>query len=176
MTRIVVIAVAIIAAVATADAVRPEARDARVGTEAPAAAPLVVHHSSAGLLAIGSLTRKTVLQNGRAYLSEEEVDDAFPAGSERAPFDIAYAANGPDGIVALAVYKFPESQPARSAIEIWRGHRLVTSFEVPSGAFAGGLGFAAEGRLIAALSSDGLLVHLFTRRGRPAGRQPATSW
>jgi hypothetical protein len=42
--------------------------------------------------------------------------------------------------------------------------------------FAGGLGFAQDGKLVATLSSDGLLVHLFTRDGKPAGRQPATSW
>ena len=177
MTRLVVVAVAILAAVATADAVRRESRERDVEPPAAAAStPLVVHHSSTGLLAIGSFTRNTLLKNGREYLSEEEVDAGFPGVDEVVPFDIAYAASAGDGTVALAVYKFPYGEPARAAIELWRGHRLVSAFEVPSGIFAGGLGFAADGKLVAALSADGLLVHLFTRTGRPAGRQPATSW
>jgi hypothetical protein len=47
---------------------------------------------------------------------------------------------------------------------------------VRSGSFAGGVGFADDGRLVATLSGDGLVVHLYTRDGRSAGRQPATSW
>jgi hypothetical protein len=176
MTKLVVIAVLVLTAVAAADAFRPAAHERRVAEPAGRASPVVVHHASPGFLTVGALTRKRVLRNGREYLSEEEVDSAFPTSLQGTPFDIAYVARAPDGTVALAVYKFPELGAAQAAIELWRGNRLVGFFRVPSGAFAGGLGFDAAGRLVATLSADGLVVHLFTRDGRPAGRQPATSW
>jgi hypothetical protein len=176
MTKLVVLAVLVLTAVAAADAFRPAARERQVAQPAGRATPVVVHHASPGFLTVGALTRKRVLRNGREYLSEEEVDSAFPLSLRGTPFDIAYVASAPDGTVALAVYKFPEIGAAQAAVELWRGDRLVSFFRVPSGVFAGGLGFDSEGRLVATLSSDGLLVHLFTRDGEPAGRQPATSW
>lgn len=177
MTKLVVVAVLVVAAVATADAFRSAPQERRLDGGPPAAEiPLVVHHAVADLVAVGEFTRKRVLRHGREYLSAEAVDAAFPAGLEGIPFDIAYVAEASDGTVALAVYKFPADGPVRPAIELWRDGELLHAFRVPDGIFAGGLGFAQDGRLVAALSADGLLIHLFTRDGRPAGRQPATSW
>lgn len=176
MSRLVVIAVLFLVAIAAADAFRPKAREQVRPPQSPAQTPLVVHRATSGLIAVGALTRKRVLRNGREYLSEEQVDAAFPEPLQGIPFDIAYVATAPDGTVILAVYKFPELGPAQAAVELWRDGRFLRAFIVPPGSFAGGIGFAEEGRLVATLSSDGLLVHLFTRGGRPAGRQPATSW
>ena len=127
-------------------------------------------------MAVGTLTRKRVLDNGQEYLGEDAVDAAFPEGLRGVPYDIAYVARAANGIVALGIYAFPYDGQATSVVQLWRGRSLVSAFQVPSGAFAGGIGFAEEGRLVATLSADGLLVHLFTRSGKPAGRQPATSW
>jgi hypothetical protein len=177
VTKLVVTAVLVLAAVAAADAFRAAPRERPVsGRGLSNREAFVVHHASSGLVAAGSLNRKRVLRNCREYLSAKAVDAAFPVPLENAPFDIAYVAGAADGTVALAVYKFPPNGPARAALELWRGRKLLSAFPVPEGVFAGGLGFAEDGRLVAALSSDGLLVHLFTRDGRPAGREPATSW
>jgi hypothetical protein len=177
MSRIVVIAVLALAALAAADAFRATAHEKTTASATPAPTPVVVHRApSSGLVAVGAYTRKRVLLDGREYLSEEQVDAAYPAPLQGAPFDIAYVARAPDGTVVLAVYKFPELSPAQAGIELWRKSRLVSAFRVRSGSFAGGVGFADDGRLVATLSGDGLVVHLYTRDGRSAGRQPATSW
>lgn len=176
MNRLVVIAVFVLAAVATADAFRSPPREQEAAGSGFGTEPVVVHHASSNIVAVGEVRRRRVFRNGREYLSEDAVDAAFPAPLEGIPFDIAYVAAAEDGTLALGVYKFPSNEPAQAAIELWRDRELVGAFLVPEGIFAGGLGFADEGRLVATLSSDGLLVHLFTRRGRPAGRQPATSW
>ncbi len=171
------IAVLVLAALAAADAFRASPRERTVAKrDLNLAQPVAVHRATSGLIAVGSFTRKSVLKNGREYLTPEEVEGAFPAGLEGVPFDIAYVASASDGTVALAIYRFPYGGPASPLIELWRGHSRVSAFRVPPGAFAGGIGFAAEGRLVATLSSDGLLVNLFTRSGKPAGQQPATSW
>jgi hypothetical protein len=177
MTRLVVLAVLVLAALAAADAFRASPKERTVSDQAVnLVQPVAVHRATSGLIAVGVFTRKRVLKDGRAYLSAEEVGDALPTGIESVPFDIAYVASASDGTVALGIYGFPYGGPASSVIQLWRGHRLVNAFRVPSGAFAGGIGFAEEGRLVATLSSDGLLVHLFTRSGKLAGQQPATSW
>jgi hypothetical protein len=176
MSKLVVIGVFVLVAIAVADAFRGDRREQVIPSAASSQPQVVVHHATSGFIAEGAFTRKRVLRNGREYLSEEEVDAAFPAPLEGIPFDIAYVAQAPDGVVVLAVYKFPELGPVQAAIELWRERKLLRAFKVPPGSFSGGVGFAEEGRLVATLSSDGLLVHLFTRDGRPAGRQPATSW
>jgi hypothetical protein len=177
VTKLVVTAVLVLAALAAADAFRAAPRERAVsGRDLSNRETFVVHRASSALVAAGSFSHERVLRNGREYLSAEAVDAAFPVPLENAPFDIAYVAGTADGTVALAVYKFPSDGPVRAAVELWRGRKLLRAFPVPEGIFAGGLGFAEDGRLVAGLSSDGLLVHLFTRDGRPAGREPATSW
>jgi hypothetical protein len=176
MTKLVVIAVLFLVAIAAADAFRPKAGEHALSSEPHEQAPVVVHRATSGLIAVGAFTRKRVLRNGREYLSEEEVDAAFPAPLLGVPFDIAYVATAPDGTVVLAIHKFPAAGPAQAAIELWRDGRPLRAFIVPPGSFGGGIGFADDGRLVATLSSDGLLVRLFRRDGRPAGQRPATSW
>jgi hypothetical protein len=176
VSKLVVIAVLILAALAAADAFRASPRERTVTVAEAAARPIVVHRATSGLIAVGDLTRKRVMKDGREYLSAEEVDSAFPHELQDIPYDITYVASASDGTVALGIYKFPYGSPARAIVQLWQGHSLEAVFHVPEGAFAGGLGFAEDGKLVATLSSDGLLVHLFTRDGKPAGRQPATSW
>jgi hypothetical protein len=176
MTKLVVAAVLVLATLAAADTFRAGPKERVVSTSASALEPVKVHRATSSLIAVGAFTRKRVLDNGREYLGEDAVDAALPEGLRGVPYDIAYVAKSANGTVALGIYAFPYGGQATSVVQLWRGRSLVSAFEVPSGAFAGGLGFAEEGRLVATLSADGLLVHLFTRSGQPAGRQPATSW
>lgn len=174
MSKLVVIAVVVLAAVATADVFRASPRERALSASLPPQDKLVVHHASSGLVAVGSPTRTRVLWNGHEYLSAERVEAALPEGFEGRAFDVAYVAGAADGTVALGIHAFPQRSTA--AIELWRNGELLSAFRVPAGALAGGLGFADEGRYVAALSRDGLAVYLFRRNGRPAGTASATSW
>jgi hypothetical protein len=176
MTKLVVAAVLVLAALAAADSFRAGSKERTVAMPMSSLEPVTVHRSTSDLIAVGAFTRKRVLENGREYLGEDAVETGFPDGLERVPYDIAYVARASNGIVALGIYAFPYGGPATSVVQLWRDRSLVSAFRVPSGAFAGGIGFAEEGRLVATLSADGLVVHLFTRSGESAGRQPATSW
>jgi hypothetical protein len=177
MSKLVVIAVLVLAALATADAFRPRSEHAAADQRSPAAQVAVVHPiASSGFTAGGESIRNRVLLNGREYLSPGQIAEAFPTPLHGALFSIAHLAAAEDGTLVVAIYGFPRAGEAADGIEIWRHGRLESSFLVPVSTFGGGVGFARDGRLIAGLSGDGLLVHLFTRSGRPAGRQPATSW
>ena len=176
MTKLVVAAVLLLAALAAADTFRAGPKEHVVAASVSASEPLTVHRARSSLIAVGAFTRTRVLDNGREYLGEDAVDAALPEGLRGDPYDIAYVARAANGTVALGIYAFPYEGQATSVVQLWRGSSLVSAFKVPSGAFAGGIGFAEEGRLVATLSADGLLVHLFTHSGQPAGLQPATSW
>jgi hypothetical protein len=179
MTKLVVIAVLALAALATADAFRTRAATSAAGSESTPAPPKerIVHpKTSSGFSAGGKNVHNRVLLNGREYLSPRQLAAAFPTPLPGALFSIAHLAADEDGTLVVAIYGFPGAGEAADGIEIWRHGRLESSFLVPVGTFGGGIGFAAEGRLVAGLSGDGLVVHLFTRRGRPMGQQSATSW
>jgi hypothetical protein len=178
MTKVVVIAVLALAALATADAFRLRAATP-AGDESSVAPPKekIVHpKTSSGFSAGGENIHNRVLLNGREHLSPSQLEAAFPTPLPGGLFSIAHLAADEDGTLVVAIYGFPRPGEAADGIEIWRHGRLESSFLVPVGTFGGGVGFAAEGRLVAGLSGDGLVVHLFTRRGRSAGRQSATSW
>ena len=177
MSRLVLAAVVVLAAIAAADAVRPDGKE-RAAPSAAAAAPArtTVQRASAGYLAVGTFMRKRVLRHGQQYLSSTSVDSAFPSPDVGEPFDISHLATAPDGTLALAVYRFPAKEPAQAGIELWREGRLLGAFAVPPGAFGGGLGFADDGRLVATLLPDGHSVILFTRAGQRVGSVSATTW
>jgi hypothetical protein len=143
--------------VATADALRTAlARDRRGPSSSPAttAAQLVVLGRTAGLRPAGRPFRTRVVRGGgRLYLSQSAVVSAFPSGD--GPIDIDDLSVSPDGTLVLAVRRFPVVGPWRSALELWRGRRLVAAVPVGAGAFAGGIVFAAGGRAIAALDVRG---------------------
>jgi hypothetical protein len=178
MSKLVVIAVLALAALATADGFRTRGATSTGGEPSPAPAKERIVHplTSSGFSAGGETIDNRVLLNGREHLSPGQIADAFPTPLPGAFFSIAHLAADEDGTLVVAIYGFPRPGEAADAIEIWRHGRLESSFLVPVGTFGGGVGFAAEGRLVAGLSGDGLVVHLFTRRGRPAGQQSATSW
>jgi hypothetical protein len=91
-------------------------------------------------------------------------------------FELAYAAEAPDGTVALAAYSFPPDLPPAETIELWLGSELQSSFVVPRGSFGGGLGFSSDGELVATVAPDAGLVTLYDRRGHFAEAVSFTSW
>lgn len=168
MTRLVVLAVAALAAVAVADAFRSNARDARIARPPAAARATVqtlVGGKAAGFREDGPYLQTRVLEpGGREYLSAEAIEQAFPVPVE-GPLDISDVAVAPDGTLVVAVYRFPAYGRARGALELWRDGKLVAAFAVPTGFLGGGLRFSRDGQLVGTLSRDGRLTVL-DRRGR----------
>ncbi len=165
MTRALVAAVIVLAAVAVADSLRSLATaepasgrvEARGRTELVAARPL----RPGG----GGYLEQRVLRDGREVLAAEALKRAFPGGIE-GPIDIAQLALGPDGTLVVGVYSFPSGRAPVGALELWRGSRLVGAFRVPTGWFGGGLAFDRTGELVATFSHDRQLRGVFDRRGR----------
>jgi hypothetical protein len=174
-SRLVVLGVLVIAAVAAADSFRAEANERVVAAERTEGRRLV-GNPAPEYVAEGEMMRTHVNRRGRPYLSAVEIDQAFPAPLEGLPFDVAHVAVAPDGTLALAVYKLPPTGPIRAAVELWHRGELLSAFNVPTGAFGGGLGFTADGRLVATVTPDGHTAVLFSREGERVGRIPVTSW
>jgi hypothetical protein len=143
--RLLVFAVAALAAIAVADTVR--GRGPSTERELLTAPPPAVGLHDAGGFAAAGKPRSRVLRNGRLYLTAEQIDDAFPPPLEGVLFDIGHVASAPDGTVALAIYNFGTAGPPRNVIELWRDGRLVDAFPVPPGTFGGGIGFTENGQL-----------------------------
>jgi hypothetical protein len=172
MTRIVVVAVLALAAVAAADTIRPEALE--TARRAPAPIGELMQHDPASHYALaGSPVRNRVLYRGGEYLSPDQVKRAFPAPLPGALFQIAHLAAKEDGTVAIAIYGFPAGGEPADAIQVWKDGNLEASFLVPPGTFGGGIGFADAGRLIGALSPNRLVLALYTLDGRRAGHRSA---
>jgi hypothetical protein len=174
-SRLVILAVLVLAAVAAADSFRAEANE-RVVPQQRTQGQRLVGNPAPEYVAEGENMRTEVSRRGREYLSAAEIDAAFPAPLEGLPFDIAHLAVAPDGTLALAVYKLPTTGPIRAAIELWRRGELVNAFNVPTGTFGGGLGFTVDGRAVATVTPDGNTAVLFSREGERVGRIPVTSW
>jgi hypothetical protein len=172
MTRLIVVGVLVLTAVAAADTIRPEARERQ--TPAPVAGSELVGHDPASEFALaGSPVHNRVLHRGREYLNPDQVREAFPAALPGALFQIAHLAAKEDGTVVLAIYGFPAGGEAADAIQVWKDGSLEASFLVRPGTFGGGIGFAEEGRLIGAVSPNRLVVTLFTTDGRRVGHSSA---
>jgi hypothetical protein len=168
--RLVVAAVVVLAAIAAADGARRAnsgERSAERAAETGATAPELVAGEALGHVPVGSFTRTSVVRQGREVLGSDEVAAGFPVLRDGL-IDIAHVAVAPDGTLVLAVYRFPWGGGMRPALQLWRDGRLVAAFTVPSGSFAGGLGFSADGALVATYSSDRRSATLFDRRGRRA--------
>jgi hypothetical protein len=176
MTKLVVIAVLVLTAVAAADAIRPQASETTLAEPVRAGERIRHPVTSSGFAPAGPTIHNRVSFRGTEYLSADRIRRAFPAPLPGEMFVIAHLAAAPDGTLVLAVYGFPAAADPVDAIQVWRDGKLESSFLVRPGTFGGGIGFADEGRLIAALSPGGLVVTLFTRNGRFAGHQSATSW
>jgi hypothetical protein len=167
----VVAAVLLLAAIAAADAVRraDSERELHPVPLEAAPAPVLAAAGADGFTAAadGRLTRTRVVRYGQEVLSEDQVDNAFRVPLEESgTFDIAHLAVAPDGTLALAVYEFAGSGNVHAGIELWQGERLIGSFGVPPGSFAGGIGFSADGDLVAAFERGRRQATLFDRSGR----------
>src|SRR4029450_10250748 len=114
MSKLVVAAALVLAALAAADPFRASPSEREVVATSPVSEPVVVHRASSGLIAVGQFTRKSVLKNGREDLSANEIEAGFPVDLKGPPYDIAYVAGASDGTVALGIYKFPYGGPARA--------------------------------------------------------------
>ena len=174
-SRLVILGVLVLVAVAAADAFRAGSSE-RVVPQQRTEGQRLVGNPAPEYVAEGETMRTEVSRRGREYLSAVEIDAAFPAPLEGLPFDVAHLAVAHDGTLALAVYKLPSTGPIRAAVELWREGELVSAFIVPTGTFGGGLGFTADGRAVATVTPDGLTAVLFSREGERVGRIPVTSW
>jgi hypothetical protein len=169
VTRLLVAAVCVLAAAAAGDALRGSGAGERAASAVQDAdGPRAIRLAASGspeYVAEGSFLHKRVLRAGREHLSADRVADAFPAAGDE-PVHVANVVLAPDGTLVLAVQRFPIARPVRSALEFWRGRRLVAAFEVPPGSLAGGVAFSEDGRLVATFAHDGRLRGVFDRRGR----------
>jgi hypothetical protein len=147
MTKVVVLAVLVLTAIAAADTLR-----GRGGTELQAVPRSAVADpplEDTGGYALAGRPRTRVLVGGDVYLTADQIAEAFPDPLEGVLFEIGHAAMAPDGTLALAIYNFGTSGPPRNAIQVWRKGELVAAYAVPPGTFGGGIGFTADGRLAA---------------------------
>jgi hypothetical protein len=167
MTRAVVAAVLVLAAVAAADAIR-SASPGTASTTPETRITLNPH----GLIRDDRsqpITRRFIethaLRPRRVVLTPEQIDAAFPARlSGRLQIrDIAIA---PDGTVVVAAVRFPRGLLPRGALEFWRDGRLAGAFTLAAAKLSpGGLGFSSNGRFVAVYSRDRTRATLFDRRG-----------
>jgi hypothetical protein len=173
-SKLVVLAVLALTAVAAADSFRGEPDERVAPTSTEESRRLV--GPAPEYIAEGARMRTHVTRRGREYLTAAQIDAAFPAPLEGLPFDIAHTAVAPDGTLALAVYKLPPTGPIRAALQLWRDGELISAFLVPTGSFGGGLGFTVDGQAVATVTPDGNTAVLFSRDGERVGRIPVTSW
>jgi hypothetical protein len=145
LTKLVVLAVLVLTAIAAADALR--GRDG--GAQPRPRADSVPELGDAGGYTLAGRPKTRVLVDGGVYLSADQIADAFPDPLEGVLFEIGHAAMAPDGTLALAIYNFGMSGRPRNAIQLWREGKLVAAYSVPPGTFGGGIGFTADGRVIA---------------------------
>lgn len=174
IAKAVVLAVLILAGLATADAIRQDGRTTRTEVAPTAGDSPDVSFESGDYEAVGEATPTRVLRNGRLYLDADAIDAAFPAPLIGVPYSIAHIASGPNGTLALAIYKFPTIGPPRNGIELWRNGEPLGAIPVPPGTFGGGLGFTEDG-LVAAISAGGRRTTLFDFRGRVTAREPGAA-
>ena len=187
MTRLVVAAVLVLAAVALADGLRsvggagettpaplaPRRSEVAKGVFAPSLHGQLdlVRSTRSGFRPAGDYLRTHVLQSGRVVLSRSAIERAFPARLG-GPVDIKDVALAPDGTLVVAVYRFPLNRPTRAALEFWRKRRLVSAFTLAPGMLRGGLGFTRDGRLVALFSADGRRATLVDRAGHAVADVP----
>jgi hypothetical protein len=173
MSRLLVVAVLSLAALAAADALRDTASSEPPAPRAaePRQRATLVRAPALPYTTDGPYLKKRVLYAGREYLSAEAVEEAFPVEVE-GPLDISRMSVAPDGTVVLAVYRFPLHGPARGAIELWHRRRLVAAFPVPTGYFGGGVAVSRDARYVATFSYDGQIRGIYDRTGRPLSELP----
>ena len=181
MNRVLVVAVVLLAALAAGDALRggdgtseragPAASRERAESEpAPAAdgSSSLVPSRPTGLRAAGGFLRSRIVRGAEEVLSADAVAEAFPSYVP-GPIEIRHMGVAPDGTLVLAVRRFPANHKLLGALELWRGTRLVATWEVPPRWFAGGIGFVRPGGRIALFALDGSLAAVYDRQGNEVG-------
>jgi hypothetical protein len=181
MNRALVVAVVLLAALAAGDALRggdgtskrPEAAEPQEPATT-ARAPVVAGSSTlvpsrdTGLRAAGGFLHSRIVRGADEVLSADAVAEAFPSFMP-GPIEIRHMGVAPDGTLVLAVRRFPPNHKLLGALELWRGTRLVATWEVPPRSFAGGIGFVRPGGRIALFALDGSLAAVYDRRGNEVG-------
>jgi len=160
-TRVVVLAVAALLAVAVADAIRSHTGVAG----APPGRGRLAHATSLSIPPVEAVyAQEHVVRSGRVVLSPEQIDHGFPS-SLTGPFTIRDMVVARDGTLAVGVIRYPPALAPHGAIELWRRGRLVRAFAVDPELLAGGLGAGGPGRFLAAYAADRSRVTYFDRRG-----------
>jgi hypothetical protein len=173
VTRLVVLGVAVLAALAVADGLRGTGGPASGDPERPGRQVGVIDSPPRDFVAVGRRLENRVLRNGREYLSAAAIRAAFPVDVP-GPIVISRMAVARDGTLALALYRFPSATPAQGALEFWRDRKPVGGFGVPPGYFGGGVAFNHDGTLVATFSYDGQLRGVFDRSGRRVDGLPGS--
>ena len=183
MNRLLVVAVVLLAALAAGDALRggdgtskrtepaattSQEQAAREPATAIAGSSTLVPSRDTGLRAAGKFLHSRIVRGAEEVLSADAVADAFPSFMP-GPIEIRHMGVAPDGTLVLAVRRFPSNHQLLGALELWRGTRLVATWEVPPRAFAGGIGFVRPGGRIALFALDGSLAVVYDRRGNEVG-------
>jgi hypothetical protein len=162
MNRLLLAAVALLVALAAADAVR---QSGLFREEPEAATPLARTTrwridrgpTPCRSLVPGACGRYRVLdggvtRDGDPFLTAAELANAFP-GTPALPVRAFRVARAPDGDLAVAVL----DGRGRGAVQLWSARRPVARFRVPAHSFRAGLGWSPAGDLVAT----------YPRRGRP---------
>ena len=158
-SRAVVAAVALLAVVAVADALRPAVRadpdprprearltSWRIDRGPPPCRSLVPDACGRYLVLAGAVQR-----SGKPFLGPGALADGFPR-SPQGRVEAVRVADGPDDVLAVAVV----DRTGRGAIELWREDGgFAGAFGLAPAAFAGGLGFSPGGHLVATFDDRG---------------------
>jgi hypothetical protein len=161
LTRALVAGIALLAALAAADAVRQAGGRAEPESQTPVARTtrwridrgptpcrsLVPRACGRYLVLDGAVAR-----DGRPFLERGHLAQAFP-GPAAEPVEAFRVARAPDGSLAVAVL----DRNGQGAVELWQGRVPTAAFRVPAQSFRAGLGWTPAGDLVAT----------FPRRGRP---------
>jgi hypothetical protein len=163
LSKAVVAAVALLAAVAVGDAVRqsglfrdePEARTpvARTTRWRIDRGPTPCRSLVPGACGRYRVLDGAVTRDDEPFLDRGDLARAFPGAPPAQPVGAFRVARAPDGALAVAVL----DGLGRGAVELWAGRRPVARFRVPARSFRAGLGWSPAGDLVAT----------YPRRGRP---------
>ena len=161
MTRLLVAGVALLAAVAALDAIRPlgdsgepaaRQREARVTRWRIDRGPTPCRSLVPGACGRYRVLDGAVTRDGAPFLARAELARAFP-GAPAEPVGAFRVARAPDGALAVAVL----DGLGRGAVELWIARHPIAAFRVRASSFQAGLGWSPAGHLGAT----------YPRRGRP---------
>ena len=136
-SKIVILAVVVLTVVAAADAFRGEPKERIVREERTTTHRLLGPRPE--YVAAGEGMHTRIERLGREFLSEEQIDDAFPAPLEGLPCSTSRTPRSRSTGRSCWPPQASADRPIRAAVELWRNGSLVSA-DRPTGAFGGGLG------------------------------------